>query len=92
MVLKIGSDRTVEPVQPSTGDEDDSDYILKLPYQKPPENRQTGQFLDAMDESISQNVAGEAAAPGSNDAANPPASNESQSQTSPNVRGKTDPA
>ncbi|MED6189174.1 hypothetical protein PIB30_093272, partial [Stylosanthes scabra] len=48
--------------------------------------------LPAMDESISENVAGEAAAPGSNDAANPPASNESQSQTSLNVRGKTYPA
>ncbi|MED6174149.1 hypothetical protein PIB30_066158 [Stylosanthes scabra] len=45
-----------------------------------------------MDESISQNVAGEAAAHGSNDAANLPASNESQSKTSSNVRGKTDPA
>ncbi|MED6210920.1 hypothetical protein PIB30_068651 [Stylosanthes scabra] len=45
-----------------------------------------GSNRKAMDESISQNVAGEAAAPGSNDAANPPASNESQSQTSSNVR------
>ncbi|MED6146795.1 hypothetical protein PIB30_038025 [Stylosanthes scabra] len=47
-----------------------------------------------MDESINQNVDGEAADPGSNDAANPPTSNESQSQlqTSLGIRGKTDPA
>ncbi|MED6135268.1 hypothetical protein PIB30_044782 [Stylosanthes scabra] len=47
MVLKTGSDRTVEPVRPSTGHESGSVCMPKPPVEKPSDNRRTGRFPNA---------------------------------------------
>ncbi|MED6134551.1 hypothetical protein PIB30_038011 [Stylosanthes scabra] len=52
MVLKTGSDRTVEPVRPSTGHESGSVCMPKPPVEKPFDNRRTGRFPDGWTEPV----------------------------------------